>query len=90
MPPSDLFASPRSGASSPLTPQAARLLDLPLPPETRALLSAAPSVILAGSHQELITLAVRDARADGIHEVDYQVPGVYQQLLDLPFLEPDD
>ena len=61
--------------SSSMTPQARRLLDLPLAPETRALLAAAPSVTLAGSHEDLIALAVRDAGDDGIHEVAYEVPG---------------
>ncbi|MBK5939496.1 DUF4914 family protein [Halochromatium roseum] len=62
---------PSTGGSQP----SRKLLDLPLPPETRALLAAAPSVTVAGSHEELIALAVRDAR-EGNHEVDYDVPGV--------------
>jgi hypothetical protein len=51
-----------------------RLLDLPLPPETIDLLTAAPSLTVAGSHEELIALAVRDAPA-GVQEVAYDVPG---------------
>ncbi|MBK1619029.1 DUF4914 domain-containing protein [Lamprobacter modestohalophilus] len=62
---------PSTGGNQP----SRQLLDLPLPPETRALLAAAPSVTVAGSHEELIALAVRDAR-EGNHEVDYEVPGV--------------
>ncbi|MEA1052871.1 DUF4914 family protein [Lamprobacter modestohalophilus] len=66
-------SSPRPSTGG--NPPSRQLLDLPLPPETRALLAAAPSVTVAGSHEELIALAVRDAR-EGNHEVDYEVPGV--------------
>jgi hypothetical protein len=57
-----------------MTEATRRLLDLPLPPETIALLRAAPSVTVASSHDELIELAVRDAAAEGSHQVAYQVP----------------
>jgi hypothetical protein len=50
-----------------------RLLDLDLPPETRNLLNAAPSVAVADTHDQLIQLAVRDAHA-GEHEVAYECP----------------
>ncbi len=52
-----------------------RLLDRALPPETSALLRAAPRVTVASTHQELIDLAIRDAPADGSQEVAYEVPG---------------
>lgn len=45
-----------------------------LPAELADVLAHCPSYILAGSVDELITLAVRDAR-DGYHEVAYEVPG---------------
>ncbi len=46
-----------------------------LPAEVRELLEAAPSVIVAGSTEELRALALRDAGPDGWHEVAYDVPG---------------
>lgn len=74
MSPSDLPPPHPSGQSS-MSPQARRLLELQLPPETIALLHAAPSVTVASTHEELIELAVRDAPADGSQEVAYDVPG---------------
>ncbi|NCA70159.1 MAG: DUF4914 family protein [Sphingobacteriia bacterium] len=50
------------------------LLRAALPPETAAVLAAAPSLTLAGTHDELIELAVRDAE-QGVQEVAYEVPG---------------
>lgn len=47
----------------------------PLPPEAAEILAAAPSVLVAQSVQELVTLATRDAAPDGWHEVAYEVPG---------------
>ena len=52
-----------------------RLLDLPLPPETIEVLTAAPRVTVAESHAALMALAVRDA-TNGIQEVAYDVPGM--------------
>ncbi len=49
-----------------------RKLNLPL--EAQEVLAAAPKVTVAGSVNELITLATRDA-VDGYHEVAYDVPG---------------
>ncbi len=46
----------------------------PVPPDTAELFEAAPSVTLAGTTEELIELAVRDA-VHGMHEVAYDVPG---------------
>jgi hypothetical protein len=57
-----------------MTPEARRLLDLALPPETIALLSAAPRVTVASTHEALIDLAVRDAPAGASHQVAYEVP----------------
>ena len=57
-----------------MTTASHRLLDAALPPETAALLSAAPHVTVAGSSTELIELAVRDA-VQGVQEVAYEVPG---------------
>ncbi len=45
-----------------------------IPAEAREVLAAAPSVTLARSVDELVKLAVRDAR-HGWHEVAYDVPG---------------
>jgi len=45
-----------------------------LPPEATAILAAAPSVTLATCVDDLVKLAVRDAR-HGWHEVAYDVPG---------------
>ena len=45
-----------------------------LPAEVDEILSAAPSVTVAGSASELVELATRDA-VDGWHEVAYDVPG---------------
>jgi len=47
----------------------------PVPAETAALLSAAPSVIFAGSSEELVALSTRDAKEDGWQEVAYEVEG---------------
>lgn len=74
MPLSDL-APLGSSESLPMDARALRLLDFPLPPETSALLRAAPRVTVANRHEELIALAVRDASAEGLHEVAYAVPG---------------
>jgi len=57
-----------------MTAEARRLLDLSLPPETIALLKTAPSVTMAGTHEALIDLAVRDADANASHQVAYEVP----------------
>ncbi len=46
-----------------------------LPAEASELLSKAPSVIVAHDVKSLLELAVRDAGADGFHEVAYDVPG---------------
>lgn len=50
-------------------------LPFPLEGLAREILEAAPSVTLAGSVDELTELAVCNARADGWHEVAYDVPG---------------
>jgi uncharacterized protein DUF4914 len=46
-----------------------------LPQEAAVILSAAPRVTMAGSVEELIEMAVRDEKANGFHEVAYDVPG---------------
>jgi hypothetical protein len=46
-----------------------------LPQEASVILSAAPQVIMAGNVEELLELAVRDAKANGFQEVSYDVPG---------------
>ena len=46
-----------------------------LPAEARELLGRAPSVLVAHDVKTLLALAVRDAGADGFHEVSYDVPG---------------
>lgn len=46
-----------------------------LPPEVQELLDCAPSVIYAGSTEELLALALRDEK-DGWHEVAYETPGM--------------
>ena len=46
-----------------------------LPPELEALLSSAPSVIFAGSPEDLFALAMRDQKG-GWHEVAYETPGM--------------
>lgn len=52
-----------------------RLLHCQLPKDAAELLTAAPSVTVAGSTTELIELAVRDADVTGWHHVGYEVPG---------------
>ena len=49
-------------------------LPFPVFPELASLLAAAPAVTVAGSVDQLVELALRDAR-DGWHEVAYEVPG---------------
>lgn len=49
-------------------------IPFPVPAEAAEILSAAPSVIFAGSTEELIKLAMRDA-VDGWQEVAYEVEG---------------
>ncbi len=48
---------------------------LNLPAEAQAVLAAAPKVTVASTVEELLQLAVRDADAQGYHEVAYDVPG---------------
>lgn len=50
------------------------LLKFAIPAETAAVLDAAPSVAVARSTAELVTLAVRD-EVNGWHDVAYEVPG---------------
>ena len=50
-------------------------LNCDLPVEAAAVLAAAPRVTVAKSVADLIALAVRDAGADGWHDVAYEVPG---------------
>ena len=49
-------------------------LPFPVSPEVAALLAEAPAVTVAGSVEQLVELALRDARG-GWHEVAYEVPG---------------
>lgn len=65
-----------SNASSPAPSDLVRhpAVPFPIPADTAALFSAAPSVTYASTTEELIKLAVRDAR-DGWHEVAYEVEG---------------
>jgi len=46
-----------------------------VPSEVQEILAAAPSFIVAESMEQLLDLSVRDAGADGWHEVAYDVPG---------------
>ena len=46
-----------------------------LPQEASRILSAAPSVVMAGTVEELIELSLRDVRSDGYQEVAYEIPG---------------
>ncbi len=55
-------------------------LPFDLPPDAAAVLNAAPSVAVAGTVDELIELAVRDAGPSGWHDVAYEVPGKGQVL----------
>lgn len=51
-----------------------RSLPFPVPAEVADLLDRAPAVTVAASVDELLQLAVRDAK-NGVHEVAYDVPG---------------
>jgi hypothetical protein len=57
------------------SPAAALPANIQLPDDLLELFEGAPSVTFAGSTQELIDLAVRDADERGYHEVAYDVPG---------------
>jgi hypothetical protein len=46
-----------------------------LPEDARDVLTSAPSLTIAGTVDELLELAVRDAGPDGYHTVSYDVPG---------------
>ncbi len=62
---------------NPSIPLQRRIAGLPfnVPAEVADILEAAPKVSFARSSDDLVKLAVRDARADGWHEVAYDVPG---------------
>ncbi len=61
-------------AVSPVTAGAAGPLPFALPAEAAELLRACPRFTVPNSLDDLVTLAVRDAR-EGWHEVAYETPG---------------
>ncbi|MDX2187274.1 MAG: DUF4914 family protein [Opitutaceae bacterium] len=65
---------PARKPSAPSTRASQSALPFALPPEAAEILAAAPSVTVARSVNDLVSLAVRDAHA-GWHEVAYEVPG---------------
>ena len=50
-------------------------LGFAVPPQVADILEACPRFTVAGSTEELLALATRDANERGIHEVAYEVPG---------------
>lgn len=50
------------------------LSKLKLPPEVSKILSCCPGYVVAGSVDDLLKLAYRDAK-NGWHEVAYDIPG---------------